>query len=43
MAAWTGMNTMVLLTGQNLNFAISSVDVGDVLKQARTQKLVGLE
>jgi S1-C subfamily serine protease len=38
----TGMNTMVLLTGQNLNFAISSVDVGDVLKQARTQKLVAL-
>jgi S1-C subfamily serine protease len=38
----TGMNTMVLLTGQNLNFAISSVDVGDVLKQARTLKLVSL-
>ena len=38
----TGMNTMVLLTGQNLNFAISSVDVADVLKQARTHKLVAL-
>jgi hypothetical protein len=31
------MNTMVLLIGQNLNFAISSVDVADALQKAKGQ------
>ena len=33
------MNTMVLLIGQNLNFAISSVDVADALQKAKGQPL----
>ncbi len=32
------MNTMVLLIGQNLNFAISSLDVADALQKAKGQK-----
>ena len=36
------MNTMVLLIGQNLNFAISSVDVADALKKSTGMKLVSL-
>jgi S1-C subfamily serine protease len=36
------MNTMVLLIGQNLNFAISSVDVADALKKSTGKKLVAL-
>lgn len=32
-----GMNTMVLIIGQNLNFAISSVDVADALQKAKGQ------
>ncbi len=36
------MNTMVLLIGQNLNFAISSVDVADALKKSTSMKLVSL-
>jgi hypothetical protein len=40
--AVVGMNTMVLATGQNLNFAISSVDIGVVLQKASAQKLVAL-
>ena len=36
------MNTMVLLIGQNLNFAISSVDVADALHKAKAQPLVSL-
>jgi S1-C subfamily serine protease len=36
------MNTMVLLIGQNLNFAISSVDVADALHKAKAQQLVSL-
>jgi S1-C subfamily serine protease len=37
------MNTMVLMIGQNLNFAISSVDVADALEKSRGQKLVSLD
>ncbi len=37
------MNTMVLLIGQNLNFAISSVDVADALDKSRGKKLVTLD
>jgi S1-C subfamily serine protease len=33
------MNTMVLLIGQNLNFAISSLDVADALQKAKGQKV----
>jgi S1-C subfamily serine protease len=36
------MNTMQLAIGQNLNFAISSVDVAATLKVARGKKLVAL-
>ena len=36
------MNTMVLLIGQNLNFAISSVDVADALQKATGRPLVPL-
>jgi S1-C subfamily serine protease len=36
------MNTMVLLIGQNLNFAISSLDVADALQKAKDQKVAAL-
>ncbi len=36
------MNTMVLLIGQNLNFAISSLDVADALQKAKGQKVAAL-
>jgi hypothetical protein len=36
------MNTIVLLIGQNLNFAISSIDVADALKRSNGKKLVAL-
>jgi S1-C subfamily serine protease len=36
------MNTMQLVIGQNLNFAISSVDVAAALKAAQGKKLVAL-
>ncbi|HEY2881784.1 MAG TPA: trypsin-like peptidase domain-containing protein [Pirellulales bacterium] len=36
------MNTMVLLVGQNLNFAISSIDVADVVGKSYGKKLVSL-
>ncbi len=36
------MNTMVLMIGQNLNFAISSVDVADALQKSHGKKLVSL-
>jgi S1-C subfamily serine protease len=36
------MNTMVLIIGQNLNFAISSLDVADALKKAKDQPLATL-
>jgi S1-C subfamily serine protease len=37
-----GMSTMVLTTGQNLNFGISSVDIADALRKAQSQKVVAL-
>jgi S1-C subfamily serine protease len=36
------MNTIVLLIGPSLNFAISSIDVADALKRANGRKLVAL-
>jgi hypothetical protein len=36
------MNTMVLLIGQNLNFAISSLDVADALKKTVGKKMLAL-
>jgi hypothetical protein len=36
------MNTMVLLIGQNLNFAVSSLDVADALQKAKDQKVAAL-
>lgn len=36
------MNTMVSVIGQNLNFAISSLEVADALKKAKGQRLLAL-
>jgi hypothetical protein len=36
------MNTMVLLIGQNLNFAISSLDVADALEKAKNKPVSAL-
>src|SRR5262249_7008627 len=34
-----GMNSVVVLLGQNVNFGISSLDVADALKKSTTRKL----
>jgi Trypsin-like peptidase domain/SLA1 homology domain 1, SHD1 len=37
-----GMNSVVLLLGQNVNFGISSVDIADAFKKSATRKLFAL-